>query len=139
PATRRVADFIGVMNFLPARVSDGPGGAVAEVAGLGRIELPAAQISRASVDDPGPSVGFRPESMTLLSEGQAAQDREATGIIDEVVYYGDMTYYDIRLDGAAPDARPVRIAMRNVFGRDVRDVGTRARIGWAPGGVVLFR
>ena len=53
-----------------------------------------------------------------------------------------MTYYDLRLDGAAAidgRARPVRISMRNVFGRDVQEVGTRTRLAWSPGSLVLFR
>ena len=53
-----------------------------------------------------------------------------------------MTYYDLRLDGSAAldgKTRPVRISMRNVFGRDVLDVGTRTRVAWSPGSLVLFR
>ncbi|MDO5659147.1 MAG: ABC transporter ATP-binding protein [Paracoccus sp. (in: a-proteobacteria)] len=139
PKSRRVADFIGVMNFLPAEVLSEDGDWIAaEIPGLGRVDLPLSQVARANPDDTGATAGFRPETMNLLSEGQSAE-REAQGSIDEVVYYGDMTYYDIRLDGTPPGTRPVRIAMRNVFGRDVRDVGTRARIGWAPGGLMLFR
>ncbi|MEO1952367.1 ABC transporter ATP-binding protein, partial [Thioclava sp.] len=136
PNSRRVADFIGVMNFLPASVTDGPGDAVtAEVAGLGRLEVAPSQISSAPAGD-GAAVGFRPETLTLLYEGQQASDREAPGTIDEVVYYGDMTYYDVRLDGTE---KPVRISMRNVFGRPVLEVGTRTRVAWSPGALVLFR
>lgn len=144
PATRRVADFIGVMNFLPARIlTEGGGTVMVEVAGLGQIELGESQISRADDGDGGPMIGFRPETMTLLAPGAThSQSRETGATIDEVVYYGDMTYYDLRLDGAdALDgrARPVRISMRNVFGRDVQEVGTRTRLAWSPGSLVLFR
>ena len=145
PANRRVADFIGVMNFLPARIlSDLPdGGAEVEVAGLGTVSLPARQISRLSPEDQAPMIGFRPETMTLLSPAaQNIQPRETRATIDEVVYYGDMTYYDLRLDGSARVdgiARPVRISMRNVFGRDVQDVGARTRLSWSPGSLILFR
>ncbi|TRW95231.1 ABC transporter ATP-binding protein [Paracoccus sp. M683] len=145
PADRRVADFIGVMNFLPAEIlgETAGGGVRVSVAGLGEVELPASQISRANPDDDGPTVGFRPETMTLIGTGQTHnQARETGATIDEVVYYGDMTYYDLRLDG--PDGRPaqhrpVRISMRNVFGRDVQDVGSRTRVAWSPGSLVLFR
>lgn len=144
PASRRVADFIGVMNFLPARIlSEGPEGALVDVAGLGEVQLSPGQISRADKDDAGPMIGFRPETMTLVSAaGTHTQPRETNATIDEVVYYGDMTYYDLRLDGAARldgVARPVRISMRNVFGRDVQEVGTRTRLAWSPGSLVLFR
>ncbi|SEN12160.1 spermidine/putrescine transport system ATP-binding protein [Paracoccus alcaliphilus] len=144
PVTRRVADFIGVMNFLPAHIlGEKDGVTTVEVPGLGVVELPAHQISRADPEDTGPMIGFRPETMTLVGPGQNhTQPRESRAIIDEVVYYGDMTYYDLRLDGAAAmngKAQPVRISMRNVFGRDVQEVGTRTRLAWSPGSLVLFR
>lgn len=144
PKDRRVADFIGVMNFLPARITGETDGMVsADVPGLGKVELPEQQVSRANPDDNGPVVGFRPETMTLLQPRQSSPHTRVTGaVIDEVVYYGDMTYYDLRLDGSASmdgRARTVRISMRNVFGRDVQCVGTRVKLAWSPGSLVLFR
>ncbi|MFD1483336.1 ABC transporter ATP-binding protein [Paracoccus nototheniae] len=144
PATRRIADFIGVMNFLPARIISQDGGlTTVEVAGLGMVELPDSQLSRADDGDGGPTIGFRPETMTLVGPGAThSQPRETNATIDEVVYYGDMTYYDLRLDGVTGEdgkARTVRISMRNVFGRDVQSVGTRTRLAWSPGSLVLFR
>lgn len=138
PKDRRVADFIGVMNFLPAAVIEENADLVTvEVGGLGRVELPHSQISRANPDDTAATIGFRPETMTLIGPSQPhTQARETEAVIDEVVYYGDMTYYDLRLEGV-PD--PVRISMRNVFGRDVQEVGTRTRLAWSPGSLVLFR
>ncbi len=136
PNSRRVADFIGVMNFLPAKVLGEAGGHIqVEAAGLGAFDIEAQQAPGA-VTGGEASVGFRPETLTILYEGQTAQDRETAGTIDEVVYYGDMTYYDVKLDGVAA---PVRISMRNVFGRPVLDVGTRTRVAWSPGALVLFR
>ncbi|RBP95508.1 spermidine/putrescine transport system ATP-binding protein [Rhodobacter sp. 140A] len=136
PNSRRVADFIGVMNFLPAQIlGEAAGHVQLDVGGLGRFEVTEEQASaRASGSEP--VVGFRPETLTILYEGQQAHDREASATIDEVVYYGDMTYYDVKLDGVAA---PVRISMRNVFGRPVLDVGTRTRVAWSPGALVLFR
>ena len=144
PKNRRVADFIGLMNFLPAEILSEQNGVVTvQVPGLGVVELPERQISQSNPDDPGPIVGFRPEVMTLVGRTQThTQPRETNATIDEVVYYGDMTYYDLRLDGSAAldgKARPVRISMRNVFGRDVQEVGTRTRLAWSPGSLVLFR
>ena len=84
----------------------------------------------------GATVGFRPETLTLLFEGQTAPDRESMATVEEVVYYGDMTYYDVRIDGATDISR---LSMRNVFGRPVLDIGTRTRVAWSPGALVLFR
>lgn len=141
PASRRVADFIGVMNFLPARILGESREAVTvEAPGFGRVDIPAANVSHADAGDASPSIGFRPEAVTLLAANAPASDRVTEGIIDEVVYYGDMSYYDVMLAGEGFDGEhEVRISMRNVFGRELPDLGTRVRVGWSPGSLILFR
>ena len=136
PKSRRVADFIGHMNFLPAKVlGEAKGEIDVDVQGLGRCHIMATQAPGA-VSGGEASIGFRPETLTILYEGQAATDREATGLVEEVVYYGDMTYYDVKLDGVE---EPVRISMRNVPGRPVLERGVRTRVAWSAGALVLFR
>ncbi|MEM8824971.1 MAG: ABC transporter ATP-binding protein [Pseudomonadota bacterium] len=130
PVSRRVAEFIGVMNFLPAEISR----VEVEVAGLGRMPLDDLQ-SQATTDGP-PVIGFRPETATLLFDGQTAPNRETHGTVSEVVYYGDMTYYDVVLNGAPA---PIRVSMRNVFGRPVLERGAKARLAWSPGAMTVFR
>jgi len=135
PNSKKVADFIGTMNFLPAQILSEDGGKVeVEAQGFGRLTLDAGQC----MGTPGgaPMVGFRPETLTILFDGQTATDRESMATVAEVVYYGDMTYYDITFDGTTA---PMRISMRNVFGRPVLDIGTRTRVAWSPGALVLFR
>ncbi|TQS73997.1 ABC transporter ATP-binding protein [Rhodobacteraceae bacterium] len=135
PKSRRVAEFIGEMNFLPTDViGESQGKIQIEVAGLGRAQIEPGQVSAGMGAEP--AVGFRPETMTILLDEAATQDREAAGTIAEVVYYGDMTYYDVRLDGVE---RTVRLSMRNLFGRPVLEVGMRARIAWSEGALILFR
>ncbi|MEX3015201.1 ABC transporter ATP-binding protein [Gymnodinialimonas hymeniacidonis] len=129
PATKRVANFIGVMNFLPAMAGDR-----LDVAGLGTVDLEGVFSPQGAVAG-ACSVGLRPETLSLLYEGETAPSREARGVIDEVVYYGDMTYYDVRLDGLQT---PVRLSMRNIVGRDVLDVGAQARVAWDPRAMVVF-
>jgi spermidine/putrescine transport system ATP-binding protein len=137
PNSRKVADFIGTMNFLPAKVLSENGTTVeVESAGFGRIQLDASQVMSGGAAADGAAVGFRPETLTILYEGSAASDRESMATIEEVVYFGDMTYYDVRIDGSDVN---VRISMRNVFGRPVLDRGARARVGWSPGALVMFR
>ena len=136
PASRKVAEFIGTMNFLPAGVvSEGADKIEVDAEGFGRISIAAGQVSRANAGD-GPSVGFRPETLTILFDGQKASDRESDATVSEVVYYGDMTYYDVKLDGSDT---PLRLSMRNVPGRPVLDIGTRTRVAWSPDAMVLFR
>jgi spermidine/putrescine transport system ATP-binding protein len=135
PATQQVANFIGTMNFLPAQVLGEGAQVEIDVAGLGRVAVDRGQVSGAATGGT-PVVGFRPETLTILYEGQTAQDREAMATVEEVVYYGDMTYYDVKIDGTQSQ---LRLSMRNVFGRPVLDIGTRTRVGWSPGALVLFK
>jgi len=135
PATRQVADFIGTMNFIPCQVlSEDASGHEVEARGLGRVRLDPAQVPAPRGGDP--VVGLRPETLTLLYPGQTAHDREVDGIIDEVIYFGDMTYYDVYLGGTDVE---VRLSMRNVPGRPVLDVGTKVDVAWSPEALVLFR
>ncbi len=135
PATRQVANFIGVMNFLPAEILSETGDQVQVSAnGFGHVTLNPDQVMAAT--DEGAVIGFRPETLTILFDGQTASDRETAAIVEEVVYYGDMTYYDVKLDGCD---QTVRLSMRNVFGRPVLDIGAKTRVAWSAGALVLFR
>jgi len=137
PASRRVGEFIGMMNFLPADVQGESGGQVAvEVPGLGRAMLDVAQCPTGHARGAG-EVGLRPESLTILFDGQdEGQGRRAAGTVAEVTYYGDMTYYDILLDGAPA---PVSVSMRNMPGRAVLERDQRSDLAWDPRSMVLFR
>ena len=135
PASRRVGEFIGMMNFLPAEVSEVSGDVVrAEVAGLGTVEVERRQCP----GGPGvgaASVGLRPESMSVLFEGQDGGAREVAGRVEEVTYYGDMTYYDIALAGAP---KTVSVSARNMPGRRVLDREEDVRLAWDPRSLVVF-
>ena len=137
PMTRKVAEFIGIMNFLSANVSRVSGDSIdLEVAGLGHVTIPAEQCPSGA--KPGAaSVGFRPETMTVLYDEDPAPTRGQVvqGTVAEVVYYGDMTYYEVQIDGVE---KPVSISMRNVVGRPVYDRGHRTRVAWDNGSLVLF-
>ncbi len=134
PNSRVVAEFIGVMNFLPGRIVSQGDLITLDVAGLGEARIEAAQCpgERPRADC---SVGIRPETMTILFDDSETPGKVSEGTVDEVVYYGDMTYYDIRLDGTD---RPVRISMRNLPGRPVLDVGTRTQVSWDARSLVVF-
>ncbi len=136
PASRRVAEFVGTMNFLSAEVISETGGIVeVDAEGFGRLTMRGSEVSERQ-SSRGASVGFRPEALTILFEGDAAPDRESNATVVDVVYYGDLTYYDVRLDGAT---RPVRVSMRNVFGRPVLGIGMPTRVAWSAGALTLFR
>ncbi|OYU19359.1 MAG: Fe3+/spermidine/putrescine ABC transporter ATP-binding protein [Rhodobacteraceae bacterium PARR1] len=136
PNSRKVADFIGTMNFIPCEVlSQGMDTIEVDAKGLGRVTLSTDQAPPPNGKE-SPVVGLRPETLTLLYPGQSTQDRTVDGVVDEVIYFGDMTYYDVYIGGTDVE---VRLSMRNVPGRPILDVGTQVQLAWNPSALVLFR
>ena len=137
PASRKVGEFIGMMNFLPTQVAmsgASQGGIAVDVAGLGRTVLQSAQCP--GVARPGAAqVGVRPESLTVLFDDTTPATHRAQGRVDEITYYGDMTYYEITLEGAP---KSVQVSSRNMPGRRLLDRGERVALAWDPSALVLF-
>ncbi|SEW11006.1 spermidine/putrescine transport system ATP-binding protein [Cognatiyoonia koreensis] len=129
PNSRRVAEFIGKMNFIPAKVVSHGMPSEIEIAGLGRVSIEDVP-GKESID-----VGIRPESLSILFESDKAPRHEVDATVDEVVYYGDMTYYDVRIKNVP---EPITIAMKNLIGRPVLDVGDAARVAWDERALVAF-
>ena len=73
PKTRAVANFIGTMNFLPGKILSSAGGKTeVEAAGFGRFQMDEEKQVTGDPTPTGATLGFRPETLTLLFEGQAA-------------------------------------------------------------------
>ncbi|SER45346.1 spermidine/putrescine transport system ATP-binding protein [Tranquillimonas rosea] len=130
PVSRQVAQFIGMMSFLPGRIA----GAEVTVAGLGRASVEDDQCPAGRADG-DVSVGIRPELLSLLAPGEDTDRQLAHGAVTERTYYGDMTYYDVALDGT--DAE-VTISMKNLPGRAVLERGDAARVAWDARSLVIF-
>ncbi len=134
PSSRRVAEFIGKMNLLPGEVSLEGDRIMVDVAGLGRGAVAPDQAPGGAVAG-STTVGIRPETLSILFSGESTERRVAEGVVDEVVYYGDMTYYDVRVPGVE---RPLTISMKNLIGRPVLDVGTPTRVTWDERSLVVL-
>ena len=134
PVNRKVAEFIGVMNFMPAVVSSVGDRIEMDVSGFGRVTIPAEQCPGGAKTGEA-SVGFRPETVTILFDGDQAKGRTVPGVVEEVEYFGDMTYYVVKLTGVE---KPVTISMRNLVGRKVLERGDKTVIAWEEGSLVLF-
>ena len=136
PRTRRVASFIGVMNFLPARMKgESPEGIEIDIPALGSARIPRDRVPEGLRPERIESIGIRPEMLTILFDEANSAEREAEGQVVANSYYGDMTYYDVRLAGQEAQ---VTISMRNTAGRSVARPGTTVRVGWGAESVVLF-
>ncbi|PZX18473.1 spermidine/putrescine transport system ATP-binding protein [Palleronia aestuarii] len=130
PASRRVAQFIGMMSFLPARLR----GREIEVDGFGRTDVSERQAPGGLKDGPA-EVGIRPEMMSLLSEPPSQGQRAASGRVSEVTYYGDMSYYAVMLDGTD---RTVTVSMKNLPGGVTAERGEAVTVSWDPGSLMIF-
>lgn len=136
PASKRVASFIGVMNFLNAQVTAKTAESVTlDIAALGTVNVPFAQVpgtvDLARVD----CIGIRPEMLTILFDDSDQAERAIEGVVTDTSYYGDMTYYAVRLPGHVED---VTISMRNTAGRSVVPAGSKVLVGWGAESIVLF-
>ena len=135
PVNRTVASFIGVMNFFEARVEGQANGAISlEIAGLGPVDIPRDQ-APGGVNGGTGSVGIRPEMMSILFDETDRAEHEVLGEVADTEYYGDMTYYSIRLPGAG---QPATVSMRNTAGRRILRQGEKARVGWGKESVLLL-
>lgn len=125
PVSKRVASFIGVMNFVPATVlASSKTKLTLDVGALGKVDLPG-DTALAKGDEA--TVGIRPEMLTIIYEESDKAERSFKAEIVGTAYYGDMTYYDVQLPGTDIEAT---ISMRNTAGRPILEVGEMARIGW---------
>lgn len=134
PNSRRVAEFIGKMNFLKGTLAAQGQSQSVEIAGLGQAAVTDAQVP--SDVGLGPvSIGIRPETLAILFDGETSPQRVVDGTVSEVVYYGDMTYYDVQVPGV--DAA-LTISMKNLIGRPVLDIGAQTRVIWNERALVIL-
>ncbi|MEO1239204.1 MAG: ABC transporter ATP-binding protein [Pseudomonadota bacterium] len=124
PASRQVAEFIGLMSFVGGFGQNGQ----VQISGFGTAHMPGAP--------DGPLVvGMRPESLTLLGEDDPRTGKWVPGEVTDRAYYGDMTYYRVALDGSDTD---VGVTMKNRARQRVYDVGDKVTLAWEPEGLIAF-
>ncbi|OSP55544.1 ABC transporter ATP-binding protein [Pseudoruegeria sp. SK021] len=134
PNSRRVGEFIGMMNLIPGRMDRDGSQMIGDIPGLGRLPI----VPDLLTDGQGPgdcTFGIRPESMSLVFNGELPTGKFVDGTVVERAYYGDMTYYEVLLDGGTA---PVTCSMKNLVSRPVLDAGARTRLAWEPGALIVF-
>ena len=93
PANRIVADFMGLVNLLPARVLSVSSGAGIVGAGALRLTLP---LPRGASTGDAVDLAIRPEAILLLPLG-AAPDGAVPARIEEQTYLGNLSEYYVAL------------------------------------------
>lgn len=130
PHTKFVADFIGSINFLPAKIVGDEGEwAVAETVGI-TVKVPKSDASAASGEV---SIALRPERLELVTNGGDGMN-VVPGKVSNKIFNGNL----MRIFVDVGASEPIVIELPP---EDVRsDMGESVKIGWAPqNGQVLLK
>ncbi|MCP5151805.1 MAG: ABC transporter ATP-binding protein [Ectothiorhodospiraceae bacterium] len=129
PRTAFVAHFIGETNLFEGKVDAMDGGEITVGADALAIRVPGNGVSTGQKV----SVSVRPEKVVL---GEAARElpNRYDGKVEDVIYQGSSTSYQIRLDGG----RLVTVMEQNVERGEPRHAGASVTIGWRPDKGVLI-
>jgi spermidine/putrescine transport system ATP-binding protein len=135
PKSKRVASFIGVMNFIEGQLlKDGDQNTTVGAGILGNVKVNPDQMPIPLNSGPV-TIGIRPEMLTLLIDDQDRTEFEISGVILESAFFGDMTYYTVQVRGLKS---PLTISMSNTAGRRVLEDGESARVGWGAESLVIL-
>ncbi|WP_187973291.1 ABC transporter ATP-binding protein [Aquibium microcysteis] len=133
PVNRQVADFLGGMNFIEARLVAETGTAIeVETTGFGRVttQRPAHWSGKGG----SVTIGIRPERLRVLWDGETAR-HELTGTVVDRHYFGEITHLVVGIPGM--DA-PLSVTETNDFGADDIPVGAAIRIAFEPDALVAM-
>jgi spermidine/putrescine transport system ATP-binding protein len=130
PASRRVADFLGGMNFLRGTVVERRAGLLSvRTEALGLVEL-------ADRDDLAGrteiTLGIRPERLRILWD-EATAPREISGSVSDRQYFGEITSLVVRVPGLE---KPLWVTEANTFGADDLPIGAPLRLSYDPDALV---
>jgi spermidine/putrescine ABC transporter ATP-binding subunit len=133
PSNRFVADFIGKVNLIDAKVLGTKGKTIAcEARGLGRIELPADKECGDTV-----AVAVRPEKLKIgKTEPKGARLIKVAGQVRDVAYYGDTSHVVV----TAGDGLELAVNVQN----DTRgggaggERGQKVWVHWAPQDTIIL-
>jgi spermidine/putrescine ABC transporter ATP-binding subunit len=135
PTTPFVAAFLGECNFFDGRVVDADGRrTIVEIARGFRLDAGTSAVS------PGAQVvaAIRPEKLWFVDHEatKAGSISAVDGTIEEVVYVGDLTRYQVRV--AALDAL-LHVERQNRGGVSALARGDHIRLAWDPADVRVLR
>ena len=111
PCNRKVAAFIGGMNFLSAELQR-EGGARRSilVPGFGALEIAVNQ--NAIAQGARLQVGVRPEQLVIDTVEPAGYDATVQGVVADIAFYGESIHYHVAVRGID---RPLKVAVTNYF------------------------
>ena len=133
PASRRVASFIGAMNFVNAVILESNGKVKVKSDLLGKFEISKKQVSGNHLNKEI-TLGIRPELISINPEKSNSKSL-IKGEIIEISYLGETTYYKI---GFSKNNLQLDVAAQNSFGKINYEVGNKVKINFDKENIVGF-
>lgn len=133
PATRQVADFLGGMNFIDAKIGEIGGSHVTvETETFGKLQV--LKPANGSADNGKAILGIRPERIRVLWEGETAAD-VITGTVLERHYFGEVTHLIVKI---GDNQALLTVSETNDFGADDIPVGAKINLAYERDAFVLM-
>jgi spermidine/putrescine transport system ATP-binding protein len=133
PNTRQVADFLGGMNFMQARITGESATRLSvETPRFGGVTLdkPLGYLARNGVA----TIGIRPERLRVLWD-DAKADFEIAGKVVDRHYFGEITHLVVDIPGLE---QPLSVSETNNFGADDIPIGGEVRLAYDPDALVAL-
>lgn len=136
PENIEVADFIGQMNFVDAKVTDvGQEQAVLDAAGLGKVKAP----MRPDFVQKGADVvvAVRPEKLIIGQDRPDKGRASVQGVMQTAAYLGDRSHYYVSVDGVD---KPLAVAAQEIDSTLSQSLESDAKVwlSWADDALVLL-
>ena len=133
PVNRQVADFLGGMNFIRARiVEENEKAVVVDTAGFGRVRTDKPAHYRPNGGEA--TLGIRPERLRVLWDEDRARHEVAGTVVDRH-YFGEITHLVVEIPGFET---PLSVTETNNFGADDIPVGAAIRLAYDPDALVAM-
>lgn len=132
PVNRQVADFIGDMNFIPAKLRAAKKDHLeVEIETVGSFKAPLICSGELSGNDM--TIGVRPEQVYLDISDADKCDVSAQGVVDDIAFYGEVIHYYIKVPGI--DERITAAVSNNPF-TSQHKIGDEVGLGFYESSVV---
>ena len=133
PVDRQVADFLGGMNFVKAKLLEETGNSiVVDTHGFGRVKtIRPKQRQNGGADV---TMGIRPERLRVLWDKDSSPNEIAGKVVDRH-YFGEITHLIVEVPGLE---KPLSVSETNNFGADDIPVGAPIRIAYDPDALVAM-
>ena len=136
PLSRKVASFVGNMNFLDAKVASRANGhARLDVQGLGNLQLPV--IGQALDKGASTCIAVRPEKLELHDVSPGTGKRAIEVVLEMTAYLGERIHYHVRVPGCD---KPISVSAPNTAANQQRgkNPGSPLWMTWPDEALILL-